>query len=638
MNGPGQATSTRAVLLTVVIVVAVLRLAQEIFIPLALAILFTFLLAPLVGRLHHWGVNRLLAVLVSVAIALTLIGTLGNLAFNQFTDLAHELPGYQRQLHENLTHIRGSLREGIADTSKAIEQITKELQRVAPSEPLPNDVRKVQVVEPPPSPMQILPDLFGPLLRPFGTALVVITLVSFMLLRLHDLHERLIRVLGRRNLYHTTEALADAARRVSRYLLMQLLINSWTGLVVGLGLWALNVPHPGLWGALALLARFIPYAGIWTAAVVPFLLSFAVSDDLTRPLLVLALFAVLEAFNYAVLEPWLYANRTGISPVALLLSAAFWTWLWGGAGLLLAVPMTVCVAVMSKYIPQLEFLQVLLGDEPVLEPHQRLYQRLLASNRDASDVLLDETLRACGSMLNAADGVIVPAIRLMEDDYDRRALGAAKRKNVLEHIDQWVEERLDSLDGRVHALAASRGLAPGKALQPAQAPNGNMGFRGATPPASEPQSGILCVPAADRADEVVAKLLVSACLERGIEAAFLKPEALERLSLADRGGGGEGGRTVDAVVVSALPPEALAPARAVCRSVRAQTQELPIVVGLWDPDGDLQKPRERLEAAGAGQLVVRFAECVTALEALLTPDAPATHPPAQAREGRLLQA
>jgi hypothetical protein len=366
---------------------------------------------------------------------------------------------------------------------------------------------------------------------------------------------------------------------------MQLLINSWTGVFVGVGLWLLNVPNPGLWGALALVLRFVPYVGVWTAALVPFLLSFAVSDDLSRPLLVMALFGVLEFFNYAVLEPWLYANHTGISPVALLLAAAFWTWLWGPAGLLLAVPMTVCVAVMSKYIPALEFLRVLLGDEPVLEPHQRLYQRLLASNRDAADSLLDDTLRSSGSMLEAADVAIVPAIRLLEGDYDRRALGAAKRKNVLEHVNQWVEERLDSLDSLDRA---EKGL-------------------GVTAP------WILCVPAADRADEIVAKLLTSALLERGVGAAFVKPEALEQMPL------GENGRRVDAIVISALPPDAVSPARAVCRSVRGRTRELPLMVGLWDPDNDLQKPRQRLEAAGAGHVVVSFADCVEVLEALATP-------------------
>ena len=585
MNGPGQASGTRAVLLTVVIVVAVLRVAQEVFIPLALAILFTFLLAPLVGRLAIWGVNRLLAVIVSVAIALTLICSLADVAFNQFADLARELPGYQRQLHQNLTHIRGAVRGGMAEATSAIEQLGKEFQRVAPTDPTPNDIRKVQVVEPPPTPLQMLRQLIGPVLKPFGMALIVITLVAFMLLRLPDLRERIIKILGRRNLYATTEALSDAGQRVSRYLLMQLLINSWTGVCVGLGLWALNVPNPGLWGALALILRFVPYVGVWTAALIPFLLSFAVSDDLSRPMLVLALFGLLELFNYAVLEPWLYANHTGISPVALLLAAAFWTWLWGPAGLLLAVPMTVCVAVMSKYIPALEFLQVLLGDEPVLEPHQRLYQCLLTSNRDAAESLLDETLRSSGSMLEAADLVIVPAIRLMEGDYDRRVLGASKRKGVLEHVNQWVEERLDSLDSLDRAEKGLNAGAP----------------------------WILCVPAADRADEIVAKLLTSALLERGVDAAFVRPEALERIPL------GEGGRTVDAIVVSALPPDAVSPARAVCRSVRGRVRELPLMVGLWDPESDLQKPRQRLEAAGAGHVVVSFADCIDTLEALVTP-------------------
>ena len=616
MNGTGQASGTRAVLLTVVIVVAVLRLAQEVFIPLALAILFTFLLAPLVGRLHQMGVNRLLAVVLSIAISLALVGTLANAAFDQLSDLAHELPGYQRQLHENLTHIRGAVRGGIAEASQAVEQLGKELQRVAPSAPLPADVRKVVVVDPPPTPLEMLRAFVGPLLRPFGTALVIVTLVAFMLLRLHDLQERIIRVLGRRNLFHTTEALKDAARRVSRYLLMQLLINSWTGLVVGLGLWALNVPNPGLWGALALLLRFIPYVGVWTAAVVPFLLSFAVSDDLSRPLLVLALFGLVELFNYAVLEPWLYANHTGISPVALLLAAAFWTWLWGGAGLLLAVPMTVCVAVMSKYIPQLEFLQVLLGDEPVLEPQQRLYQHLLASNRDSADVLLDEALRAAGSLLAAADDVIVPTIRLMEADFDRRALGAGRRRTVLEHINQWVEERLDLLDTQ------ERRVAGGPATQAGS---------GSRVGSATPAPWILCVPAADRADEVVAKLLAGALLEQGIGAAFMMPDALEKLPF------GEGVPRIDAVIVSALPPEAVAPARAVCRSVRARAKEIPLLVGLWDPESDLEKPRQRLAAAGAGRVVVTFAECLAALEALAPPPevpAPAEKPAAHA----LLQA
>ncbi len=602
------------------IVIAVLRYAQEVFVPLAMAILLTFLLAPLVNRLQRVRVNRLLAVIVSIAVALAALSVFADVVFNQFSDLTHELPGYQRQLHENLTHLRGAFRGGIADASKAIEQLGKEFQRVAPAAPVPSDVRKVQVVEPPPTPLQVLRDFIGPVAKPFGTALVVIVLVAFMLLRLHDLRERLIRVLGKRNLYATTEALSDAAERVSRYLLMQLLINTWTGIAVGVGLWALGVPHPGLWGALALVLRFVPYVGVWTAALMPFLLSFAVSDDLSKPLLVIALFGVLELFNYAVLEPWLYANHTGISPVALLLSAAFWTWLWGGMGLLLAIPMTVCVAVMSKYIPQLEFLQVLLGDEPVLEPHQRLYQRLLAGNHDEADAVLDEALRSGGSILKAADVCIVPAIRMLESDYDRRALAAARRKAVLDHVNDWIDERLETLDS---ADTPVRKAVAGKGGQ------GPSAF--ALGPGASGPLWILCVPAADRADEIVAKLLTSALLERGVGASWVRPEAIEQIPLTDSV------CAVDAVVISALPPDAVAPARTVCRAIRSRSRDLPIMVGLWDPENDLTKPRERLQAAGAGGLVVSFADCVSALEALAT--APqAARPPATAPRGAVLQA
>jgi predicted PurR-regulated permease PerM len=593
---------------TVVIVVAVLRLAQEVFIPLAMAILLTFLLAPLVGRLQCWGVKRSLAVIVSLGLALTVVCFLADVAFNQINDLVHDLPGYQRQLHENLTHIRGAVRGGVADMTKAVEQLGKELQRVAPTTPPPTEIRKVQVIEPAPTPLQMVREFIGPLVKPFGTALVVITLVAFMLLRLPDLRERLIRVLGKRNIHSTTEALGDAAERVSRYLAMQLLINSWTGLVVGFGLWALDVPNPVLWGGLALVLRFVPYVGVWSAMVIPFALSFAVSNDIFRPLLVLGLFGVLELFNYAVLEPWLYSNHTGISSVALLLSAAFWTWLWGGMGLILAVPMTVCVAVMSKYIPQLEFLSVLLGDEPVLEPHQRLYQRLLGGNRDDADTLLDETLRSGGSLLHAADVAIVPAVRMLESDYERRALTPARRKVVLDHVNDWIEERLEALES------------------PKSKANKPRGARVAGQP-----SWILCVPAADRADETVAKLLTLVLLERGIDASLVRPEALEQAPLTDED------CAVNGVVVSALPPEAVAPARALCRAIRTRTQQVPIVVGLWDPEGDLTKPRQRLEAAGAQSLVVSFAECVTALEGLIPP--PAAAPPlAPSERGAILEA
>jgi len=580
MNGSGQAAGTRIVLLTVVIVVAVLKVAQEVFIPLALAILLTFLLAPLVERLHGWRVNRVLAVIVAIAIALAMVGALGDLVVNQVTDLARSLPSYQRQLRHNVLELRSVLRGGMSETTRALEQITREIQRVSPPQPKSPGVTRVQVIETPETAFQTLRDFVVPMFKPIGTTLVVIVLVAFMLLRLPDLRERVIRVLGARNLHLTTEALNDAALRVSRYLLMQLLINGWTGAWVTFGLWFLGVPNAALWGALTLLLRFIPYVGVWAAAAMPFILSFAAFDDWTRPAGVVGIFSVLELFNYAVLEPWLYGSHTGLSPVALLLAAAFWTWVWGFAGLFLAVPLTVCVAVMGKYIPRMHFLYVLLGDQPVLEPHERLYQRLLASGRDQADSLLEEVLRS-NTILEVCDSVIVPAMQLVEFDFDRGVLSSARRKTVLQHVSDWAEERFDSQE----QSRARRG----------QVQSGNV-------------PAVICVPAADKADEIAARLVAAALMENGIDAMVGNIDLIgEEMTVLQAEG------RVHAAIVSALPPHAVAPARAICKRLRSSSGDVPILVGLWNDSADMQRARERLESAGANRIVTSFGSCLTAV-------------------------
>ena len=588
MNGSGHVSGTRSVLLTAVVVVAVLKVAEEVFIPLALAILLTFMLAPLVERLQRLRLNRGVAMILSLAIGLSLIGGLGDLVLNQVSDLARSLPSYQRQLRHNVTELRGLLRGGVSETTKAVEEITRELEKVSPPEPKTPGVARVQVVETPATAFETVRDFVGPMLRPVGTTFVVIVLVAFMLLRLPDLRERIIRLLGARNLHLTTEALNDAALRISRYLLMQILINGWTGLWVTFGLWLLNVPNYALWGALTLVLRFIPYIGIWAAAAMPFVLSFAAFDDWTRPVLVLGLFAVLELFSYAVLEPWLYGSNTGLSPVALLLAAAFWTWVWGFAGLFLAVPLTVCVAVMGKYIPQMHFLYVLLGDQPVLEPHERLYQRLLGSGRDQADSLLEEVLRS-NTVLEVCDSVIVPAMQLVESDFDRGALVAARRDSVLQQVSDWAEERFETLE---RSKSHRRSQAGGTMLT------------------------VVCIPASDLADGITARLLAAALLENGVDATVAGIESVEaqmqRPEVAGR---------LRAAIVSALPPQAVAPARSLCKRIRLSSGDLPILVGLWNDGGDLQRARERLESAGASRIVMSFAACLAAIRGA-APDEP----------------
>jgi predicted PurR-regulated permease PerM len=581
MNGSRQTTANGTVLLTVIVVVAVLRLAQDLFIPLALAVLLTFLLAPIVARLQHWRINRLIAVMVSIALALALIGGVGDVVFGQFSDLAHQLPQYELHLREHIAHLRGFMRGGITDTADAIERLTGQLQRLSPLAGQTAGVQRVQVVEPPATVFQIMKDFIGPLVKPLGWGLAVMVLVAFMLLRLPDLRERIIRLLGPRNLQATTAALDDAAARVSRYLLSQLLINSLTGLWVGLALALAHIPNPGLWGALTLVLRFIPYVGIWTAAAMPLALSFAAFEDWMHPLMVIGAYGSIEILNYSVLEPWIYSSRTGVSPVALLLAAAFWTWLWGLAGLLLSVPITVCLVVMGKYVPQLEFLVVLLGDEPVLEPYQQLYQRLLTSNRDEADKLLEEAMRT-HSLREVCDIAIVPALRLLEADFARGALKPARRRAVLHQIQQWVDELLEE---RQRSSARSGGVS----WQPAS---------------------VLCVPAEDQGDAIVAKLLASVLIDQGIAARVPELERLEEeLEASARAG-------LEAVVVSAMPPEAIPPARAVVKRIRARAAHLPVLVGLWGQDSDLDRAAQRLGYVGVTRLETRVGGCLEEIERL----------------------
>ena len=575
-----QVRPTAPVLLTVIVVVAVLRLAQDLFVPLALAVLLTFLLAPIVTRLQHWHINRLLAVVISLALAFALIVGVGDVIFGQFTDLAHQLPQYELHLREHIAHLRGFLRGGITDSLDAVDRLTYQIERLSPATGLPAGVQKVEIVQPRASLLEIAKDVVGPLVKPLGWALAVTVLVAFMLLRLPDLRERLIRLLGPRNLQATTAALDDAAARVSRYLLSQLLINALTGLWVGVGLALLGVPNPGLWGALTLVFRFIPYVGIWTAGAMPFALSFAAFNDWMHAAIVLGIYGSVELFNYAVLEPWLYAARTGVSPVALLLAAAFWTWLWGLAGLLLSVPITVCLVVMGKYVPQLEFFEVLLGDEPALEPYQQLYQRLLTSNRDEADMLLEAAMRE-HSLREVCDLAIVPALRLLEADFARGALKPARRRAVLDQIQQWVDELLEGLQ-----RSSARGA---------------MSWQ---PPS------VLCVPAEDQGDEIVAKLLVSVLIHRGIAARVI---ALERVEEEVATGMTAG---LEAVVVSALPPEAVSPARTLVKRIRGRAAGLPIIVGLWGLDHDLDRARQRLENLGVSLLETRVGVCVDEIERL----------------------
>ncbi|MCI0418877.1 MAG: AI-2E family transporter, partial [Acidobacteria bacterium] len=475
-------------LATIVLVVALLYWAKEVFIPFALAVLLSFLLGPLVTRLRRWGFGRITAVSTVTLLAFAFLFSLGWVVTHELRHFARELPNYRRNIQAKVQSVHGPLTGQLDKTSRAIQEL--QAQFVVPDRRNHlGRAERVEIVQPAPTLPQLLHRALGPLFRPLGTALMVTVLVVCMLLNREDLRNRLIRLFGRHRLPAATQALDDAARGVSRFLLMQSIINGGYGLSFGLGLYLIGLPNSVLWGVGAAVLRFIPYIGSWIAALMPIFFSLAVFSGWTQTLLVLGLFILLEIVSNYLIEPWLYGTRTGLSPLAVLLAAIFWAWLWGPAGLLLSTPLTVCVVVISKHVPQLAFFSILLGDEAVLGPKSRLYQRLLALDKEEADELVSQQLEE-KPLIEVCDTIFVPILRLASTDRRRGAL-EGKRAAFL----------FSSLREQISALADRSNTA--------------------SVVAGEVRSGsvfVLCVPAQDEADELAALLFVKLLQRKGISA------------------------------------------------------------------------------------------------------------------------
>ena len=360
-----------------------LYFGREIIIPIALAILLSFVLAPVVGLLQRIRVPRGLAVVSVVILAFALIFALGSLLASQLTQLAGDLPRYQSTISEKIQSFRDTTagRGTLERASGMLKDLSKELDKPkeaasplgagislppktsAPLTPVPVEVR-----QPDPGALESLQSLISPLLHPLATTGIIIIFVIFILLQREDLRNRLIRLAGSHDLQRTTAALDDAAARLSRLFLIQLLLNGTFGVVIGAGLWLIGVPSAILWGILAAVLRFVPYIGAAIAAAFPLALAVAVDPSWSMLLWTLALFLVVEPIVGHVIEPMVYGHSTGLSPVAVVASATFWTALWGPIGLVLATPLTVCVVVLGRHVERLEFLDIMFGDRPALSP------------------------------------------------------------------------------------------------------------------------------------------------------------------------------------------------------------------------------------------------------------------------------
>jgi len=569
-------------------VIAALYFAREVCIPLALALLLSFLLGPLVVRLRRFGVGRKTSVVLSVGSAIALLGLITWLMASQVYDLAAKLPQYESNMQNK---VRSFSKPGggiVSKVSRVLHELTRDVGKSedgkgtsAPTaKPVP-----VEVHQPEPTAFQVVGNLITPLAQPLMTAGIVIVFVIFMLLNREDLRDRLIRLVGAGRLNLTTQALDDAAHRVSRFLLAQLFVNLCYGVPIAIALFFLKVPNPLLWGLMATLLRFIPYLGPWLAASMPCALSFAVDPGWGMLLGTLGVFVGMELVTYNLLEPWIYGSSTGISPIAILGAAVFWAWLWGPIGLLLATPLTVCVVVIGRYVPRLEFLSVLLGDEPVLTPEARFYQRLLAMNYDEA-VDIAELYAMEKSIPELFEQVFIPALILVEGDRHRGSLEPERERFIFEITRELIQE----LPERIAAMKAEKDHAE---TVPPHAPDSNE------------QPAVLCLAAADEADELAAQMLTQLLVNRGIAAKSIGAAALaaERLEAVHQEG-------VQIVCVSGVPPGAVAPARYLCKKLQGSLPEVKIVVGIWQANPDLARLQHRLGPNLAQSVVKTLSQAV----------------------------
>lgn len=423
---------------TVLAVVAILYFAKEVLLPLAIAVLLTFALSPISSRLRKLGLPRIIAVVTTVVLAFFILILFGLVVAWQVAEVAQDLPTYQDNIIGKIRALQESGTDNgiVRRLTSVVESVGREINNAGQHQAAPGagpGSREPMLVEifAPSRPIETLTSLISPLLGPIASLGLIVVVVIFMLLEREDLRDRFIRLVGYGDLHRTTEALQEAGSRVAVYLLMQLVVNCAYGLPLAVGLWAIGIPNAVLWGMLAIVLRFVPYIGPVIATVLPLFLAFAVDPGWSLVLWVAAIFLVLELTSNNIVEPWLYGSRTGLSPLAIIVAAIFWAWLWGPVGLILSTPLTVCLAVLGRYVPQFEFLEILFGSEPVLDPKERLYQRLLAGDPDEATDQAEEMLEE-DYLEDYYGNVAIPALLLAEQDRRRGVLKPEQMEQVYE--------------------------------------------------------------------------------------------------------------------------------------------------------------------------------------------------------------
>ena len=602
INTTRSADDSSSLLNTAILLAGILVLyaARDILVPLAFALTLTLILSPAVAFLQRIRFGRFPAVALVLVVTIGAAGGIGWVIFTQLVGVATELPQYRENIHHKIEAMRTPGKSAIGRATESVKELGKELATPAatpppttpagrrpastqPASPLP-----VQVVAPPDNELQYVRDLVMPFVRPLGTIGIILIITTFLLIKQSDLRDRLFRLAGVDRLNVMTQAIDDATGRVSRYLLMQFTVNLCFGTLCGIGLYIIGVPYAALWGAVAGLLRIVPYVGAVVAAALPITLSLAVFDTWTPPLMVFILFATMELITGNFLEPWLYGTHTGISPLALLLTTVVWTTLWGPAGLVLSTPLTVCVVILGRYVPQFGFLHVILGDEAVLEDDARLYQRLLAMDdqeaREVTEPYLEEN-----SLAALYDSVIIPALARAEQDRHKGALDAEREEFLFLSVREMLAELSE------------------KARQPEDE---------AEPVSQTGQGRVFVLPASDQADELTGAMLAQ-LLEQDGHPAIAFPldtdlhNAIELMKPTEQ----------DTFCVSALPPFAFASTIALNRRLRSRYPKCRILIGVWGFTGETERALLRFQPNRPHKLVTTLAAAVAFVAGVAEPAA-----------------
>jgi predicted PurR-regulated permease PerM len=566
------------------IVVSGLYFGRPVLMPLALAVVMSFAIAPLVEILRHLRLGHAPAVLLSLALALVILSAVGTFVGAQFAGLVSELPRYQTNISHKIQSIRGQTGHGtLARLNQTIENLAEQVTgdrdqqnqpvAVAPEEkPVPVEIRRQTV-----APWELAQTVLGPLLEPLATLALVLVFVAFIMLQKDDLRDRFVRLAGSKDMQRTTVALDEAAARLSRYLALQTIINGSFGFIIGVGLWLEGIPDAALWGLIGMMFRFVPYVGVPIAFLFPATLALAVDPGWSMLLWVVVLFASVETVIGQMVEPFVYGRSMGLSAVAVVVAAVFWTWVWGPVGLLLSTPLTMCVVVLGRHVESLKFLDVMLGDTPALKVEESLYLRMIAENPDEAGEDAEEYLRG-NSLVAYYDEVAARALMLAQADVNRGALDPVRQARIR-----------DAIKGVIHNLSGRK-----------------EGVQHVVLPSSWQQGKpVLCIAGRGPLDEAAALLLVDMLDKYGVGGQVAPADQaaagqIETLDVSE----------VKLACVSYLEPGTYKNARGQVRRLRKRMPGIPILAIFWGLGDDHSRYLDSVEATEADVVTTGLKETI----------------------------